>query len=132
MERAMARPRMRRYLRHGLIPQLIAFEACLRLQSVTQAARELALAQPTISGLLRRLSETMGERLVIARGGRVVPTAAGREVAVLCEEVLGSLNRFDERRSQNLRDEKPTKIAPWSHGPAPLSPSKSPPVSPAS
>jgi LysR family transcriptional regulator, low CO2-responsive transcriptional regulator len=128
----MARNRMRRYLRHGFIPQLIAFEACLRLQSMTRAAQELALAQPTISGLVRRLSESIGEPLLNARGGRVVATPAGLEVAALCEEVLGSLNRFDERRSQKPRDEKPTKIAPWSHGPAPLSHSKSPPAFPAS
>jgi DNA-binding transcriptional LysR family regulator len=123
---------MRRYLRHGFIPQLIAFEACLRLQSVTRAARELALAQPTISGLVRRLSETIGAPLLVARGGRVIPTEAGRDVAALCEEVLGSLNRFDQRRSQKPRDEIQTKIEPWSHGPAPLFPSKSPPASPAS
>src|SRR5690349_15418294 len=110
----MPRPRMRRYLRHGFIPQLIAFEACLRLQSVTLAARELALAQPTISGLVKRLSETIGAPLLVARGGRVTPTEAGRDVAALCAEVLDSLNRFDERRSQKPRDQIPTKIEPWS------------------
>jgi DNA-binding transcriptional LysR family regulator len=123
---------MRRYFRHGLIPQLIAFEACLRLQSVTRAANELALAQPTISGLLRRLSDTLGAPVLVARGGRVVPTEAGRDVEALCREVLGALNRYDERRSQKPRDEIPTKIEPWSHGPVPLFPSKSPPASPAS
>ena len=96
----MARPRFRRYFRHGLLPQLIAFEACLRLGGVTRAAEELALAQPTVSGLLRRLSETVGAPVLQTRGGRVEVTAAGGDVAVLCKEILGSLERFEDRRSR--------------------------------
>src|SRR6185436_9114838 len=94
----MSRPRIRRYLRHGLFPQLIAFEACLRLGGVTRAAEELALAQSTVSGLLRKLSDTVGEPLLIARGGRIELTEAGRGVAELCEEILESLGRFEQRR----------------------------------
>jgi len=99
MEAAMTRPRFRRYFRHGLLPQLIAFEACLRLGGVTRAAEELALAQPTVSGLLRRLSETVGEPVLQAKGGRVEVTAAGGDVALLCKEILGSLQRFEDKRS---------------------------------
>jgi len=94
----MARPRLRRFFRHGLFPQLIAFEACVRLGSVTRAAEELSLAQPTVSGLLRKLSETVGEPVLRFRGGRVELTDAGADVEVLCEEVLESLGRFDARR----------------------------------
>jgi DNA-binding transcriptional LysR family regulator len=94
----MAQPRFRRYFRHGFLPQLIAFEACLRLGSVTRAAEELALAQPTVSGLLRRLSETVGEPLLVCRNGRMEPTEAGSNMARLCEEILNSLGRFDATR----------------------------------
>ena len=94
----MSRPRIRRYLRHGLLPQLIAFEACTRLGGVTRAAEELALAQSTVSGLLRKLSETMGAPLLHARGGRVQLTDAGRAVASLCTEILESLRRFEQVR----------------------------------
>src|SRR4051812_28611988 len=45
----MSRTRLRRYFRHGLLPQLIVFDAVARLGSVTRAAEELYLAQPTIS-----------------------------------------------------------------------------------
>ena len=79
---------------------LKAFEAAARHESFTRAAEELALAQPTVSGLLRKLSETVGEPVMYARGGRVELTPAGRDVALLCEEVLGSLSRFDERRRE--------------------------------
>ena len=94
----MARPRIRRYLRHGLLPQLIAFEACLRLGGVTRAAEELALAQSTVSGLLRKLSDTVGAPVIVARGGRVELTDAGRDVMRMCEEILDSLGRFEEER----------------------------------
>ena len=95
----MSRPRFRPYVRHGLLPQLIAFEACLRLGGVTRAARELCLAQPTVSGLIRKLSETVGEPVLVAKGGRVELTPAGRDVAFLCEGIFDSLERFEERRS---------------------------------
>jgi DNA-binding transcriptional LysR family regulator len=95
----MAHPRFRPYLRHGLLPQLIAFEACLRLGGVTRAAEELSLAQPTVSGMLRRLSETVGDPVLCTKGGHVELTRAGRDVALLCEEIFESLDRFDKKRS---------------------------------
>jgi len=95
----MTRPRFRPFFRHGLLPQLIAFEACLRLGGVTRAADELCLAQSTVSGLLSRLSETVGAPVVLAKGGRIEITREGREVATLCEEIFGSLERFEARRS---------------------------------
>src|SRR6059058_394891 len=94
----MPHPRFRRYFRHGLLPQLIAFEACLRLGGVTRAAEELCLAQPTVSGLLKRLSDTFGEPLMHAKGGRIELTPAGHAVSRLCEEVLGTLERFEAER----------------------------------
>ena len=95
----MAHPRFRPYFRHGLLPQLIAFEACLRLGGVTRAAEELSLAQPTVSGLLRRLSETVGDPVLCTKGGRVELTRAGRDVALLCDEIFESLDRFDRKRA---------------------------------
>jgi len=106
----MPHPRFRRYFRHGLLPQLIAFEACLRLGGVTRAAEELCLAQPTVSGLLRRLSETVGAPVMLAKGGRIELTRAGEDVALLCEEIFGSLGRFDEKRSLE-RGRQPAALA---------------------
>lgn len=102
----MAQTRIRRYFRHGFLPQILAFEACLRLGSVTRAAEELALAQPTVSGLLRKLSETMGGPVLQARNGRMEVTDAGREAAFLCYEILAALERHEERRSRS----DPTRI----------------------
>ena len=103
----MARTRIRRYLRHGLLPQLIAFEACIRLGGITRAADELALAQSTVSGLLRKLTDTVGEPLLRAHGGRIELTQAGRGVAMLCEEILESLARFERSRSVLANDVEP-------------------------
>jgi len=96
----MARTRVRRYYRHGFLPQLLAFEACARLGSVTRAAEELSLAQPTVSGLLRKLSDTMGAPLLQPRNGRMELTEAGREAAFLCYEILAVLQR-------NLKERPP-------------------------
>jgi len=110
----MGRPRFRRFFRHGLLTQLIAFEACLRLGGVTRAAEELCLAQPTVSGLLKRLSDTFGEPLMEMRRGRMELTDAGHEVADLCREILGSLERFEEKRSSD-RDVTPARAVSPAH-----------------
>lgn len=108
----MARPRIRRYFRHGLLPQLIAFEACWRLGGVTRAAEELALAQSTVSGLLRKLSDTVGEPLLHARGGRVELTDAGHAVARLCEEMLEALGRFEQARGRGITSDRSLRLLP--------------------
>jgi DNA-binding transcriptional LysR family regulator len=88
---------MRRYFRHGLLPQLVAFEACVRLGSVTRAAEELCVAQPTVSCMLRKLSDTFGGPLTALRERRVEATPLGREVLELCDDLFAAFERFDER-----------------------------------
>ena len=94
----MTRARLRRYFRHGFFPQLVAFEACTRHGSVTRAAEELSLAQPTVSCLLRKLSETVGAPVLETRSRRMEPTAVGRELLALCDELFDAVDRFDKRR----------------------------------
>lgn len=94
----MHRTRLRRYFRHGTFPQLVAFEACVRHGSVTRAAEELSLAQPTVSCLLRKLADTVGGPLLVSQDRRMEPTALGRELLALCEEIFEAVGRFDERR----------------------------------
>ncbi len=95
MEKNLA---LRRYFRHGMLPQLLAYEACIRHGSVTRAAEELSLAQPTVSCLIKKLSTTMGGALTMSRDRRIEPTALGHEVLALCREVIAALGRFDDRR----------------------------------
>jgi DNA-binding transcriptional LysR family regulator len=89
---------LRRYFRHGMLPQLLAFEACIRHGSVTRAAEELSLAQPTVSCLIKKLSTTMGGPLTVSRDRRIEPTALGEQVLVLSHEVMAALERFESRR----------------------------------
>ena len=91
-----------------MLPQLLAFEACIRHGSVTRAAEELALAQPTVSCLIKKLSITMGGPLTVARGRRIEPTGLGAEVLVLCRDMIDSLERFDALRQPA---EKPAAAA---------------------
>lgn len=71
---------LRRYFRHGMLPQLMVFEAVSRLGSFTRAGDELCLAQPTVSVQIRKLSETLGLKLLEQSGRKIVLTEAGKEV----------------------------------------------------
>lgn len=94
----MAR-RLRRFFRHGFLPQLIAFEASVRHGSVTRAAQELSLAQPTVSGMLRKLGDAMGGPVVVLRNRRIEPSEIGAELLPLCGELLDAFHRFEARRA---------------------------------
>ena len=93
----MSRVRTRRLFRHGLLPQLIVFEAVARLGSVTRAAEELHLAQPTVSLQLKKLSEALEVQLFEQRGRRLHLTGAGHTLRDACEELIHCLLRADTR-----------------------------------
>jgi DNA-binding transcriptional LysR family regulator len=97
----MSRARLRRYFRHGLLPQLMVFEAVARLGGVTRAAEELHLAQPTVSMQLKKLSGALGVVLFEQRGRQLHLTAAGHALRETCEELTALLMRAEER------------LAPW-------------------
>jgi DNA-binding transcriptional LysR family regulator len=87
---------LRRYLRHGALPQLAAFEAVVRLGSATRAAQALCVAQPTISGHLKKLGDALGVRLFELRGKRLVPTAAALALLAATDEVSAALARCEQ------------------------------------
>jgi DNA-binding transcriptional LysR family regulator len=93
----------RQFLRHGMLPQLAAFEAVIRLGSASRAAEALCMAQPTLSGHLRKLSESLGVRLFILRGKRLVPTDAALVLVQTGYEVFAALRRC-EHQLNSLRD----------------------------
>ncbi|MGM0536864.1 MAG: LysR family transcriptional regulator [Pseudomonadota bacterium] len=80
-------------IRHLTFRLLQVFVAVVRSGSMSEAARQLHLAQPTVSQQLKRLGETVGEPLLESRQGRLVPTEAGSELYRASREVLG---RFDD------------------------------------
>lgn len=86
----------RRYLRHGMLPQLAAFEAVVRLGSATHAAAALCIAQPTLSGHLRKLSEALEVRLFEKQGKRLVPTDAARVLLQAAREVFAAFTHCEQ------------------------------------
>ena len=93
----MPRARMRRFFRHGLLPQLIVFEAVARLGSVTRAAEELHLAQPTVSLQLKKLAETLEVTLLEPRGRGLRLTGAGHALREACDELIHCLARAEAK-----------------------------------
>ena len=93
----MPRSALRRYFRHGLFPQLMVFEAVARLESATRAGEELHLAQPTVSTQLRKLSDTLGLKLLEQQGRGLRLTPAGRELQAACKELFELIERSEGR-----------------------------------
>jgi DNA-binding transcriptional LysR family regulator len=102
---------LRRYFRHGILPQLMVFEAVARLGSVTRAGEELHLAQPTVSMQLRKLQDSLGLRLIEWRGKRMELTDAGKELQGSCSELFVLFGAI-ERKLSNHRAKPVTAPAP--------------------
>jgi DNA-binding MarR family transcriptional regulator len=106
----MPQSKIRRYLKHGTLPQLSAFEAVARHGNFTRAAEELHMAQPTVSVHIKKLSETVGLLLFTQCGRRVQLTDAGLRMQAACTEIFALLTRTEEALSQ-MR-EKATALPP--------------------
>ena len=92
----MLQPSIHRFLRHGTLPQLRVFEASARLGSLTRAAEELHMAQPTASVQVKKLSETIGMPLFEQVGRRLFLTDAGQRLYSGCHEVFRALATIEE------------------------------------
>ena len=89
---------------------LLYFWTVARAGGVTQAAKELGLAQPTISAQLRSLEDALGSRLFQRVGRRLELTEAGRlvyryasEIFSLGAEMVQSLDESTSDRRARLR-----------------------------
>jgi len=94
---------MRRYFKHGVLPQLLVFDAVARHGSFTRAGEELYLAQPTVSVQLKKLSDTVGLPLVEQIGKRTHLTEAGKELHLAVEELRRVFASVEEKFTA-LRD----------------------------
>jgi DNA-binding transcriptional LysR family regulator len=92
----MPQSRIRRYLKHGTLPQLSVFEAVARLGSFTRAAEELFLAQPTVSVQIKKLTETVGTPLFEQVGKKIHLTEAGRQLYDACETIFRTLGDVED------------------------------------
>lgn len=105
----MPQSKIKRYLKHGTLPQLSVFEAVARLGSYTRAGEELYLAQPTVSVQIKKLTETVGLPLFEQIGKRVHLTEAGRELHAACQEIFQNLMAVEDRLA-NLRGLKSGRL----------------------
>ena len=92
----MPQSNIRRYLKHGTLPQMRLFEASARLGCFARAAEELHMAQPTASVQIRKLSETVGFPLFEQVGKRIHLTEAGKQVYEACNGVFRTLASLEE------------------------------------
>jgi DNA-binding transcriptional LysR family regulator len=80
-------------IRHLTFRLLQVYVAVIRTGSISQAASQLHLTQPTVSLQIKRLTEAVGEQLLEVRDGRFQPTFVGRE---LYQAALDALTRFED------------------------------------
>ena len=67
---------------------LLYFWMVAKKGSIARACEELRLAQPTISGQLRALEESLGEKLFARQGRRLVLTDSGQVVYSYADEIF--------------------------------------------
>ena len=92
------------------LTQLVAFLTVVRRGSVTAAAEELVVTQPSVSAAVSALERELGVRLTERFGRTVRPTAAGAAYAPYASDVLGLLaqgarvaREAEEARPNTLR-----------------------------
>lgn len=79
-----------------LTPRLAQFAGVARHEHVTQAARDLAVPQPTLSRAVARLEADLGVALLARHGRTVSLTPAGRAFARSVERALAEVTRAAE------------------------------------
>src|ERR671917_2245796 len=88
------------------LTQLTAFLAVLRRGSVTAAAEELVVTQPSVSAAVSALERELGVRLTERAGRTVKPTAAGAAYAPYAADVLGLLDQ-GARAAREAEESRP-------------------------
>jgi LysR family transcriptional activator of nhaA len=88
---------------------LYYFFTVAREGSVTRASEVLRLAQPTLSGQIRKLEEALDEQLFVREGRRLVLTDVGRIVYGYAEEIF-SLGREMQDALRGRPTGRPAKL----------------------
>ncbi len=88
------------HLRRLDLNLLLAFDALMRTQSVSDAAERLSVGQPAMSHSLRRLRDLFGDDLLLREKGRLRPTEMGLSLWTPVREALEGLESgLDRARS---------------------------------
>lgn len=84
-------------VRHSTLRQFQLLEAIVRLGSITRAAEELSLTQPSVSMQAKKLADAIGTPLFHQIGRTLEPTDAGREVHAAARGILNTLASLDTK-----------------------------------
>jgi LysR family transcriptional regulator, low CO2-responsive transcriptional regulator len=82
-------------MRQSTLHQLKVFETVARLTSITHAAEELSLTQPTVSMQIKQLTQNIGVPLFEQIGKKLYLTASGQELFLTCQDIFDRLSRFE-------------------------------------
>lgn len=77
------------------IRQLRYFLSAARLGSIGAAAAEHFITQPAVSLQLKKLEGELGQKLLVRRGRRLVPTDAGTALIARAEDVIRALESLE-------------------------------------
>lgn len=81
--------------------QIEVFYHVYRAGSISGAARDLNVSQPSISKVLRHAEDQLGVELFLRRKGKLVPTAAAHELFAEAEDLYARLSTFN-RSLENI------------------------------
>jgi len=81
-------------MKHATLRQLKIFQTVASHLSVTRAAEEMHLTQPTVSIQLKQLADTVGQPLLEQVGKRLFLTDTGRLVEAAARDVFDRLDRL--------------------------------------
>ena len=93
-------------IRHLTFRLLQVYVAVVRSGSISQAANQLHLTQPTVSLQIKRLTEAVGGQLLELREGRYQPTFIGRELFNAAQDALTRFDDFDSFLDDAARGHK--------------------------
>lgn len=88
---------------------LLYFYTVAREGSVTRASEALRLAQPTLSGQIRKLEESLDEKLLVREGRSLVLTDVGRMVYRYADEIF-SLGREMQDALRGRPSSRPARL----------------------
>lgn len=86
-------------IRHLTFRLLQVYVTVVRCGSISEAARQLHLTQPTVSQQLKRLREAVGSPLLEQHAQRLTMTATGQALYQASRDVLGRFEDFSDQLS---------------------------------
>ncbi|MFO1389569.1 LysR family transcriptional regulator [Cellvibrio sp.] len=93
-------------IRHLTFRLLQVYVAVVRTGSISQAASQLHLTQPTVSLQIKRLTEAVGDQLLEMREGSYQPTFIGKELFNAAQDALTRFEDFDSFLDDAARGRK--------------------------